>query len=128
MTLSHSTAIANQLPPAPLDLGAGCFIDTATVAEFLGCTARTVVNLIRRGHLPAVRLGEGRTAYRVPVAALLEFVTRFGTHAPATVAASENPDELLEFTPEPVMLATRRTSDGLLIVTPLQPRIEPSGD
>lgn len=49
------------------------------VADALACSHRTATNLITSGKLPAVRLGEGRTAYRVSRDALVEFVNRNAT-------------------------------------------------
>lgn len=113
-TLTHTP---NPAPPASL-VDAGGSLTTSEVADVLGCHTRTVTRLIRRGHLPAVRLGPGRTAYRVASSALLAFVLRYGTHEPHEVADASNPDALPEPHPEPVVLHTRRTPDGLLLVTP----------
>lgn len=53
------------------------------VAAVLACSHRTATNLIKSGKLPAVRLGEGRTAYRVSRDALADFITRHATQPPA---------------------------------------------
>lgn len=117
--MSASTAHTPQRPPPVLHLGAGDFLDTATAAELLACSTRTVTNLISRGHLRAVRLGPGRTAYRIPTDALLSFITRHGHHEPGDVAAS--PDAPAAFTPAPVLLLETRTPEGLRVVTPYRP-------
>lgn len=117
--MTASTAIKPHNPPPVLHLGAGDFLDTATAAELLACSTRTVTNLITRGHLPAVRLGPGRTAYRIPTEALLAFIARHGVHEPADVA--DAPGELPDFTPAPVLLLETRTPDGLRLVTPYRP-------
>jgi excisionase family DNA binding protein len=57
---------------------AGAFFDTATVARFLSCTPRTVTRLCALGHLPAFRLGAGRTSWRISEADLMAFITRHG--------------------------------------------------
>ncbi len=110
--------MAQNTPPPHLP-GTGELLDTATVAELLSCTSRTVTNLIQRGHLPAVRLGPGRSAYRVSAAALLDFVTRYGYHSPEDVADSSGP--LPDFTPAPALLVETRSPDGLRLVTPYRP-------
>lgn len=98
------------LPPLPADL-----LDTAVAAELLACSSRTITNLITRGHLPAVRLGPGRTAYRIPASALLDFAARYGHCEPGDVAASADP--LPEFVPTPALLLEQRTPEGLRLVT-----------
>lgn len=108
-------------PPPLVHLGAGDFLDTALAAELLACSTRTVTNLIRRGHLPAVRLGPGRTAYRIPADALLSFVERHGHHDPATVAAADQTDQLPAFTTTPALLVETRTVDGLRLIAPAPP-------
>jgi excisionase family DNA binding protein len=103
---------------------AAALLDTATVAELLACSPRTVTNLITRGALPAVRLGPGRSAYRVPATALLEFVSRWGHSEPADVAVSLDPDQLAPSAIAPVLLTTRRSARGLLLVAPAPPDLE----
>lgn len=49
------------------------------VAGVLACSHRTATNLITSGKLPAVRLGEGKTAYRVSRDALVDFIQRHAT-------------------------------------------------
>lgn len=49
------------------------------VALVLACSPRTATNLISSGKLPAVRLGQGRTAYRVSRDALADFIQRHAT-------------------------------------------------
>lgn len=104
-------------PPAAVS-GAGVFISTLDAAELLACTPRTVVRLITAGHLPATRLGPGRTSYRISADELHAFTTRYGHHSPSDVAATAHLDELPPFTPQAVMLTTERTPDGLLLVRP----------
>lgn len=117
--MTASTAIMPQDTPPPYFPGAGELLDTATVAELLACTTRTVTNLIQRGHLPAVRLGPGRTAYRVSAPALFDFVARYGHHEPGDVADSTDP--LPDFTPTPALLVETRSPDGLRLVAPYRP-------
>lgn len=119
--MTASTASTLHRPPPALHLGAGDFLDTAAAAELLACSTRTVTNLITRGHLHAVRLGEGRATYRIPAAALLAFVERFGTHEPGDVAAAQDAATLPDFVPAPVRLLETRTADGLRLVTPYRP-------
>lgn len=52
-------------------------LTTSQVAQRLNCTPRTVTRLIRRGDLPASRLGAGRTAYRVAATTLLTFLATY---------------------------------------------------
>lgn len=117
-----STALTNSNPPpTSLHLGEGMFLDTAAAAELLACSTRTVTNLITRGHLAAVRLGPGRTAYRIPADALLAFVERHGLHDPELVADTSDPDRLPAFTTHTVELEVSRTPDGLRRVCLHQP-------
>lgn len=117
--MTPRTLSQDRPPPSPAPLeGAGDLLTTADVADLLGCHPRTVTRLIQAGHLPALRLGPGRTAYRVASSALLAFVQRYGAHDPGDVADAPNPDALPEPRPEPVTLHARRTADGLLLVTP----------
>ncbi|TSA78939.1 helix-turn-helix domain-containing protein, partial [Deinococcus detaillensis] len=88
------------------------FMPTRAAAALLGCSVRTVLNLIVAGHLPAIRLGPGRSGYRIAPAALLDFAARFGSHDPATVATSAA-DDLPAFTPRPVTLVAHSSADGL---------------
>lgn len=60
---------------------------TGEVAERLGCTPRTITSLITSGQLPAVRLGEGRTSYRVRPDDLADFISRHTTQQPPGKAA-----------------------------------------
>lgn len=122
MTASTAAKSTNTATAPPLlHLGEDTHLDTAVAAQMLACTPRTVINLITRGHLPAVRLGPGKTAYRIPAAALLAFVMRYGTLDPATVADHPDPDQLPEFKAEPVVLEVSRSPDGLLMVRPHRP-------
>lgn len=106
-----------KIPPPPAHQpGAASLLDTSTVAELLACSPRTVLNLITRGHLPAVRLGTSG-AYRVHPDALNAFLERHGHHEPSTVADSTGPGTLPAFTPAPVMLRITTTPDGLRLVT-----------
>lgn len=104
----------------PYTLAPGDLLTTPAAAALLSCAPRTVLRLIEAGHLYAVRLGEGRTAYRIHAADLMAFVTRHGHHDPAAVAAS-HPDTLPAFTPRPVRLVTHRTPNGVLLVEPYRP-------
>lgn len=54
---------------------AGEAVTTKEAAKQLGCTSRTVVNLIRRGELPAKLFGH---SYVVDRAALRRYVERRG--------------------------------------------------
>lgn len=128
--MTASTALTHpNPPPTSLHLGEGTLLDTATAAELLACSTRTVTNLITRGHLAAVRLGPGRTAYRIPADALLAFVERHGHHDPELVADTPDADRLPPFTTERVALEVSRTPDGLRQVRLHRPpdRTERSG-
>ncbi len=96
----------------------GTFLDTAEVAELLGCCTRTVTSLIARGHLSATRLGPGRTSWRVAEEDLWAFIHQHGHHDPADVVSVADPDRLTTRTR--ARLTTRRTPDGLQMVG-LQP-------
>ena len=115
----YPARVTKSLPAAIS--GAGDFISTLDAAHLLACTPRTVVRLIIAGHLPAIRLGPGRTSYRIATDDLHTFTARYGHHNPTDVAAAAYPDELPPFTPQAVMLATERTADGMLLVTPYRP-------
>ena len=104
--------------PAPYTLAPGDLLTTPAVAELLSCTARNVVRLIDAGYLPAMRVGPGRTAYRIHAADLKAFVTQHGHLEPAAVAEGGH---LPAFTPRPVRLVTHRTEDGLTLVTLYKP-------
>lgn len=104
--------------PAPYTLAPGDLLTTPAVAELMSCDPRTVVRLIDAGYLPALRMGPGRTAYRIHAADLMAFCTQHGHHEPATVAEGGH---LPAFTPRPVRLVTHRTEDGLTVVTPYKP-------
>lgn len=121
------SSIADQRLPPMLALELDNLLDTATAAELLACSPRTVTSLITRGHLAAVRLGPGRSAYRISADALLSFVAQYGHHDPSDVAATE-PDQLPAFTPAPVLLLEQRTPDGLRLVTPHRPPDPPGRD
>lgn len=102
-------------PPA-FELEALSLLDTFTVAELLACSPRTVINLITRGQLPALRLG-ANGAYRIHPDALTAFIERHGHHEPHTVANSTSPGTLPAFTPASVALRITTTPDGLRLVT-----------
>ena len=115
-----TASTAHRHPHAPA-LAAGDLLDTATAAELLACSTRTVTNLIQRGHLPALRLGAGRTAYRIHAHALHDFAARYGHHDPRDVADTLTPDQLDEPTPAPLELVAHHDPGGLLLVTPYRP-------
>ncbi|WP_019012537.1 helix-turn-helix domain-containing protein [Deinococcus aquatilis] len=96
-------------------------LTTNEAAELLACSPRTVLRLIERDYLPALRLGPGRTAHRIPAAALRAFTEAYGTHEPHEVAHANNPAKLPTFTAEPVTLVVTTTPDGLTLVEPYQP-------
>ncbi len=111
-------AALTSLNEPVLDAPNTALLDTATVAELLACSPRTVTSLIVRGILPAVRLGPGRSAYRIRPAALLEFVSHYGHHEPGDVA---------DFVPTPALLVETRTPEGLRLVTPCWSPDTPQG-
>ena len=96
--------------------GAGNFITTLDAAHLLACTPRTVVRLITAGHLPATRLGPGKSSWRVTETDLLAFTQRWGHHSPADVADSLDPDRLPTPAPPLGLLTTRRTAEGLQMI------------
>ncbi len=104
---------ALHVVPQSFGLGVRDLLDTSTVAELLGCSTRTVTNLFTSGHLPAFRLGPGRTSWRCTETDLLAFVARHGHHDPADVAASTDPDHLPTPATAPAVLTTRRSAEGL---------------
>jgi excisionase family DNA binding protein len=118
------TALTFRNEPVP-DAPNTALLDTATVAELLACSPRTVTSLIVRGILPAVRLGPGRSAYRIRPTALLEFVSRYGQHEPDAVA--DCPATLPDFVPTPALLVETRTPEGLRLVTPCWSPDTPQG-
>lgn len=118
MTASTASTL-DPRPPAP-ELLTSDLLDTAAAAELLACTPRTVTNLITRGHLQALRLGPGRSAYRISAAALLAFAAQYGHHEPGDVAAASDPDQLPDFTPAPVLLE-QSSADGLRLVKLYRP-------
>lgn len=71
--ITHSHNLTPNLTDAPR------LMTAREVAGVLACSHRTATNLITSGKLPAVRLGEGRTAYRVSRDALVDFITRHAT-------------------------------------------------
>lgn len=85
MVITHSspskdnTEAAKNMPVP--DFEGERLLSVDEVAEVMACSERTVRNLITRGHLHAFRLGPGRTAYRVPVSALLHFMIEHGGKA-----------------------------------------------
>lgn len=115
--MSTSTALAlDSRSPTP-ELLTSDLLDTATAADLLACTPRTVINLITRGYLQALRLGPGRSSYRIPTAALLEFAARYAIHEPSDVAAESDPNQLPDLAPSPVLLKqTQSRADGLHFV------------
>jgi excisionase family DNA binding protein len=115
------TSLNEPVPDAPNT----ALLDTATVAELLACSPRTVTSLIVRGILPAVRLGPGRSAYRIRPAALLEFVSHYGHHEPGDVA--DRPGDVADFVPTPALLVETRTPEGLRLVTPCWSPDTPQG-
>ena len=121
--MNPSTAHARSTPEhlAAPSSDVAVFLTTETVADFLACSPRNVTRLITAGHLPATRLGPGKSSWRVTETDLLAFTVRYGHHSPADVADSTDPDNLPPITLQPVTLATERTADGLLLVTPYRP-------
>jgi excisionase family DNA binding protein len=114
-TATTNTTPAHLAAP-PSD--AAILLDTDTVAELLACSPRNVTRLITAGHLPAFRLGPGKSSWRVTDADLIAFIGRWGQHDPAHVAAVTDPDRLTTRTR--ARLTTRRTPEGLQLVG-LQP-------
>jgi excisionase family DNA binding protein len=51
------------------------FLQLADVAEVLNCSAAQAYALVRRGELPAIKIG-GRGQWRVEASALEEFIAR----------------------------------------------------
>lgn len=68
----------STLPALPV------LLDTATVAETLGCSQRTVLMLIHEGALPAIRLGSQTSHYRVTEIDLRDFISRYRVGQPTT--------------------------------------------
>lgn len=104
----------------PFTLAPGDLLTAPAVAALLGCHARTVRRLIEAGKLPALRLGSGRTSFRIHADDLMAFVQEHGHHDPAKVAAS-HPDILAPFAPRSVTLVTYQRPDGFLLVEPYRP-------
>jgi excisionase family DNA binding protein len=113
---AHTSTTPDYLASPTSD--AAILLDTETVAELLACTPRNVTRLITAGHLPAFRLGPGKSSWRVTAADLAAFIRRWGQHDPAHVAEVTDPNRLTTRTR--ARLTTRRTPDGLLLVG-LQP-------
>lgn len=111
---TNTTSVIDRPPPIPSE--GGTFLSSSEVADILGCDRRTAIRLFASGNLRAFRLGPGRTSWRVSEAALWEFITRYGHHEPATVAATTDPDQLPTPAPAPVLLTRRRSAEGLQLV------------
>ena len=80
-------------PPIPRPLAS--FYTPEEVAEVLRVTPATVRNMIRRGHLHAIRLKSGRGLYRIPADSFHAFIgedKRTETRStPAYPKANSNP-------------------------------------
>jgi excisionase family DNA binding protein len=109
----------NDMTP-PYVLAPGDLLTTPAIAALLSCHKRTALRLIEAGYLPALRLGAGRSSYRVHAADLVAFIQQHVRFDPATVATSA-PGSLPAAMPRPVYLVTHRSADGLTLVEPHRP-------
>ena len=127
--MNPSTAHARSTPEhlAAPSSDVAILLTTETVADFLACSPRNVTRLITAGHLPATRLGPGKSSWRVTETDLLAFTQRWGHHSPADVADSLDPDRLPTPAPPLGLLTTRRTAEGLQMIELQHPDPDPDG-